>query len=130
MRRLLATFTMTTAFAVLVGCGGDSHGDVSGNVKIDGKPLPAGDIIFESTDGSAPVAHGKIKDGQYSLKSAPGAKKVKITATRPGKNVDPAMGAAPQEAMIGPEYNSNTKLTADVKPGTNPNVNFDVKALP
>jgi len=121
---------MMAAFAFLVGCGGGSHGDVSGSVKIDGKPLPAGDIIFESTDGSAPVAHGKIKDGQYSLKTTSGAKKVRISATRPGKNVDPSMGAAPQEALIGPEYNSNTQLIADVKPGANSNVNFDVKALP
>ncbi|MCE9560957.1 MAG: hypothetical protein K8U57_02775 [Planctomycetes bacterium] len=132
MTRLFAAFVAIAGLASLAGCGGGSSddSDVSGTVNIDGKPLAEGQIIFESADGSKAPAAGTIKAGQYSLKTAPGVKKVKITATRPGKKVDPMMGAAPQEALIGPDYNSATKLTAEVKPGKNADVNFEVKALP
>ena len=40
------------------------------------------------------------------------------------------LGAAARESMLGPEFNDRTTLTADVKPGTNPDVNFEVKELP
>jgi len=131
MPRLFATVLVTAGLALLAGCGGsDDESDVSGTVNIDGKPLAAGQILFETLEGGKAPVSGAIKDGQYSVKTIPGKKKVKITATRPGKKIDPTMGAAPQEAMIGPEYNSNSQLMIEVKPGKNPGRNFEVKALP
>lgn len=115
----------------VVGCGGEQPADVSGTVVLtDGTPLPEGEIIFEAADkGKTPEA-GSIKDGKYSLKVLPGAKKVQIKASRPVAKPDPAMGMAAKEAMLGPEFNEKTTLTADIKPGSNPDVNFTVKALP
>jgi hypothetical protein len=112
------------------GCGGESPADVSGSVVVDGKPLPEGEIIFEAADGSKTPVGGTVKDGHYEVKVLPGAKKVKINASRPPKKADPMFGFAPTEVMLGEEYNTKTKLTADIKPGKNEGVDFNVKALP
>ncbi|MBP3959170.1 hypothetical protein J8F10_28330 [Gemmata sp. G18] len=128
MRRLASAFLL--ALPLLVGCDGEKSAEVSGTVTIDGKPLPEGEIIFESPDGSKTPAAGPIKNGAYTVSVAPGSKKVKITASRPTKKPDPVMGAAAREAAIGPEFNQQTKLTAEVKAGSNAEVNFQVKALP
>jgi hypothetical protein len=121
---LAALFLLAAA-----GCGG-SAADVSGTVLIDNQPLAEGEIIFEAADGQSTPVAGPIKDGKYSVKVAPGPKKVRINASRPTKKPDPVMGAAARESMIPPEFNSQTKLTYDVKAGKQDNVNFEVKALP
>jgi len=119
------------AFLVLVGCGGEKPAEVSGTVLLDdGAPLPEGEIIFLAADNSKSPEAGPIKDGKYSLTLPPGAKKVRIQASRPASKSDPAMGAPPKEAMLGPEYNEKSTLTADIKPGKNEGVDFKVKALP
>jgi hypothetical protein len=59
---------------VLSGCGGDSgpqRYNVSGSVTFDGKPVPAGSVLFEpdrSKGNSGPAAAVKIKDGKYDSK--------------------------------------------------------------
>jgi hypothetical protein len=129
--RSVSTIAVMVGLALLAGCESSSKPvEVSGTVTIDSQPLSDGQIVFEAADGNTTPAGGTIKGGQYSLKVLPGAKKVKITASRPGKKIDPVMGAAPMEPLIGPDYNTNTKLTADIQPGVNANVNFEVKAIP
>lgn len=115
---------------LFAGCGGEQLGDVAGTVKIDGKLLPEGEIIFEAADGSKTPAGAPIKDGAYALRVAPGPKKVKVLASRPPKKRDPVLGDAAREPMLGPEYNDRTTLAFDVKSGKNADVNFDVKELP
>ncbi len=97
---------------------------------IDGKQLPEGEIIFEATDAQTTPAAGPIKDGKYSVKIVPGSKKVRINASRPTAKPDPVMGTAARESMIRPEFNTRTLLIADLKPGKQENVNFEVKAIP
>ena len=130
------TLTRFCAVAVMLGvpfcagCGGEQLADVTGTIKMDGKPLPEGEIIFEAADGTkAPVA-APIRDGAYAAQVPPGAKKVKVLATRPPKRRDPILGDTAREPMVGPEYNDRTTLTADIKPGKNADVNFEVKELP
>jgi hypothetical protein len=126
------SFAALAAGALLLplaaGCG-ESQADVSGEVLIDGRPLPEGEIIFESTDGKAP-AGAPIKAGRYEVKVAPGPKKVRITASRPPKKRDPVLGDAAREPSIGEEFNVKTRLTAEIKSGANEGVNFEVKELP
>ena len=118
------------ALVALVGCGGEKPAEVSGTVSMDGTPLPEGEILFLAADNSKTPEAGPIKDGKYSLTVSPGAKKVQIKASRPTSKPDPVMGVAAKESMLGPEYNEKTTLTADIKPGSNPGVDFKVKALP
>jgi hypothetical protein len=115
---------------LLAGCGGEQPAEVTGTVKMDGKPLAEGEIIFEAADASKTPAAATIKNGEYTVLVLPGQKKVKVTASRPPKRRDPLLGDAAREPMLGPEYNDRTTLTADVKPGKNEGVNFDVKELP
>ena len=128
MRRALVLLPF--ALAVLAGCGGEKPADVSGTVLMDGAPLPEGEIIFVAADNGKTPEGGPIKDGKYALKVLPGAKKVQVKASRPTAKPDPVLGSAAREAMLGPEFNEQSKLTADIKPGSNPDVNFAVKALP
>jgi hypothetical protein len=127
-RSLMAA--LVAALPLVAGCGGERPAEVSGTVKIDGRPLPEGEIIFEAVDGSKTPAAAPIKDGKYTVHVLPGAKKVKVTASRPPKKRDPVLGDAARESMLGPEYNERSTLTADVKPGTNTGVDFNVKELP
>jgi hypothetical protein len=112
-----------------IGCN-SSESSVSGSVTVDGQPLKEGDIIFEPADGQGSPAAGKIVDGKYSIKIAPGNKKVRINASRPAKKPDPVMGAAARESMIAKEFNEQSTLTADVKGGKQEGVNFEVKSIP
>lgn len=130
MTRCLAAAVVAAGLALLAGCGGESEADVSGTVLIDGTPVPEGEIIFEAVDGAKTPGAGPIKDGKYAVRVLPGPKKVRINASRPPKKRDPVLGDAAREQMLGPEYNMSTKLTADIKPGRNEGVDFQVKALP
>lgn len=111
------------------GCG-PRTAEVSGAVTVDGAPLAEGQIIFEAVDGLTTPAAGPIRDGKYSVAVLPGAKKVRVTASRPTRKVDPVLGAAARESAVAAEYNERTVLSADVKPGANAGVDFAVKGAP
>jgi len=55
----------------IVGCGGDDgprRYNLSGTVTFDGKPIPAGSIIFQpdsSAGNSGPQGAAEIRDGRY-----------------------------------------------------------------
>lgn len=128
---MIRALLFACALGALTSAGCDSSASaVSGTVLMDGKPLAEGEIIFEPADGAGPTAAGPVRDGKYSVPATPGAKKVKVTASRPTKKPDPVMGAAARDPAIGPEYNERTTLTATLKPGTNEGVDFAVKELP
>jgi len=126
-----ATAGAAVALVLFVsGCGGEKLAEVRGTVTFDGNSIADGDIIFESPDGSTTPAAGKIVDGQYAVTIAPGPKKVRINAPKPPTKPDPVMGMIPIESLIPKEYNVETKLTADLKPGKQEGVNFDLKSKP
>ncbi len=65
---------MMTA-AVLAGCGdtGPTRLRVSGKVTFDGKPVPAGQIVFEpdsTANNKGPMGSAEITDGQYDTQTA------------------------------------------------------------
>ncbi|WP_437192811.1 hypothetical protein [Planctomicrobium sp. SH527] len=108
----------------LVGCGGGATGPdehvVSGNVTFNGEPIENGRILLRQTEGSQQAFSGEIKNGSYSLKTAPGKMHVEITASRiiPGK-FDNSNGTPEPvgEMYIPAKYNSKSDLTADVVGG-------------
>jgi hypothetical protein len=128
IRALTVALSVAAVAAALPGCGSPLS-EVSGTVQVDGKALPEGEIIFEAADGKTTPAAGPIKDGKYTVQVLPGAKKVKINASRPTAKPDPVMGTSARESMIPAEFNDQTKLTADVKTGKQDNVNFEVKSI-
>jgi len=60
---------------VLTGCGGERAYNISGTVTYQGKPVPAGHIVFEpdaSAGNKGPAAFAKIKDGRYDTRGGDG----------------------------------------------------------
>jgi hypothetical protein len=113
----------------VAGCG-VSEAEVSGTVTMDKQPLKEGDIVFEESDKSKTPAAGKIVEGRYTVKVLPGSKIVRITASRPTKKPDPVMGSAAREPMIAKEFNEHSTLRAEIRPGKQDAVDFDVKSVP
>src|SRR5438477_2758334 len=73
MSRSKATaLVLATLLAVmLVGCGGRKIYSLSGTITFQGKPVPAGQIVFEpdaSAGNSGQAAFAKIKDGRYDTR--------------------------------------------------------------
>ena len=59
----------------------------------------------------------------------PVPKKVKIKASRPAAKIDPVMKIAMKESILGPEFNEKTTLKAEIKPGKNEKIDFQVKQM-
>lgn len=77
MTRFLSCVSLVLTLLIL-GCGGGPPKDkpvpVSGTVKLDGKPLPEGEITF-SGDGKAPETLA-IANGSFSGQVRPGKRTV------------------------------------------------------
>ena len=120
MRLKIVTVFAAGLFGLVVGCSnevGPKKYDVSGAVKVDGKEVAEGEIIFQSDDQSVGAEGGTIKDGKYALKAREGKNKVEIRATRivPGKKGP--MGEDWVEQFIHEQYNEKSTLTAEVGSG-------------
>ncbi len=60
---------------LLSGCGGEKIYHLSGAVTFQGKPVPAGHIVFEpdtSAGNSGAASFATIKDGRYDTRSLNG----------------------------------------------------------
>jgi hypothetical protein len=105
------------AGAALLGVGCGSKAAITGTVTYQGKPIPAGYIVFTPESG-APAVNAPINDGKYTAEKVPtGPAKVTVTslymedkasnlkANRMGAGTMPAeamakMGAPPKDAPI------------------------------
>lgn len=131
---------VTCIFCLLlaVGCSqrDTNRSSITGEVKLDGKPLERGSILFTPIDGTkGSVAGGPIENGRYQLSSdkgpAVGQNRVEIRAIRKtGKMIQKPL--APKGQMIEesveaipPRYNSASTLKTEVKAGEN-TTNFEV----
>ena len=117
-------------FAVGSGCGGDANlpelGEVTGVVTLDDKPAEGLTVTFEPQD-TRPSSGETDAEGRYVLYYNPdnrgaalGEHTVRITELE--KEGEP--GAETQ--LIPPEYNVESTLKKQVKPGPN-EINFDLK---
>jgi hypothetical protein len=93
--RLLRPLGLGLGVAVLLlaaGCG-EPKGNVSGQVRYEGKPLPDGKITFLCEGGSKPVVSAHIQDGKYEVKgAAAGPVKITVATYPPGQQVAPPPG--------------------------------------
>ncbi|MFO0906443.1 MAG: hypothetical protein U0939_25785 [Pirellulales bacterium] len=115
------------------GCGGDglTRGAVSGQVTLDGKPLPAGRILFTSQGPEGgPTVSTVIRDGVYQLSAAEGPvvgpQKVEVEIDRQlGFAIDDEQEFAkrnsgrPQAGAGPPAFRAPTNLTTVIAEGTN-----------
>jgi hypothetical protein len=115
---------------VVVGC--QKHGDVSGRVTYQGKPLVFGTVQFEASDGSLKQANIN-PDGTYSIQgvhigevkaavNSPNPKSSDLRAiVREGQEPPPPPKEYPGWFPIPPEYQdlSKPKLSYTIKGGRN-----------
>lgn len=123
---ILVTTLATFMFA---GCSNEPRlYPVSGSVSLDGQPVADGDIMFVSTDGVRGPDPGKIKDGNYALKTTEGKKRVEISASkiRPGGARGGGGEPVPEE-YIPTRYNMESKLNADVQPNNKNRFDFTLE---
>ena len=114
------------------GCGsGDGLQKVTGKVSYDGQPISEGRILFRNTTGDQKAYSGAITEGRYEVMCEPGTMRVEVTAMRvvPGKFQQGPGGDKDRvpatEMYIPAKYNSESKLTAEVKTSAN-DVPFDL----
>ncbi len=124
---------LLTLALLLPGCGKQdpNRGTVSGIVEVDGQPVAQGAIAFTPIDGNTAASGGNIVDGRYSVIANIGPSKVAINVPQvvgqrklydtPDSPVRPVV-----EELLPAEYNDQTTLTCDVKPGPNQQ-NFSLK---
>lgn len=111
--------------AVIAGCSSSPQDcPVTGEVTLDGKPLPEAEISFNDQDtkiapGVAPVTNGAF---QFSVK--PGKKTVRVYARKLVPGTNPPM----YNEALPPRYNSESELTADVTAGGANKFTFALKS--
>jgi hypothetical protein len=111
------------------GCGRTSRGNstVSGQVKLDGKPVEQGSILFLPMQGAkGREASGPIERGVYKLSAvAVGQNRVEIRTMRKTGQKVPMPYAKHGETVdeevpaVAERFNSASTLTFEVKPGDN-----------
>jgi hypothetical protein len=111
------------ALFCLSGCGNNgSLMEISGTVTYDGKLIQAGTITMIPQGGDGPTAAGRIADGKYSMKVAPGKKQVRIEGFKIlgqhhlRDNPDAPMVDI-QEQIVPACYNTKTGLTCEITSG-------------
>jgi hypothetical protein len=92
---------------------------ITGNVTLDGTPLPEGDILFTPADTQFGSEGAKIENGAYRAALHPGQSKVQIRATRPVPGKKGPMGEQLIEDYIPSKYNDQSTLTIDVSKSQN-----------
>ncbi len=101
---------------VQVGCWGKGNvGQVTGTVKLDGQPLEGALVTFSPTKEGGSSALGKTdSSGAYTLSYSPGVRGAEI-----GENRVTISTLTSGTEKVPMEYNTQSKLKADVKAGPN-----------
>ncbi|HWL07852.1 MAG TPA: hypothetical protein VNQ76_05590 [Planctomicrobium sp.] len=138
----VAFITCGLCLVLLTGCG-DSHNvpevrKVRGEVRLDGRPLESGEIVFEPIDLSASSA-GRVTQGRFSFPSRLGSMHVRITALQAVKRDSATNSDEPEDildpnspyttiyvSLIPEKYNSKTTLNAHVTRDGGNNFTFEL----
>ena len=130
-RKRSAFCLLLTATICLAGC---SRPTVSGQVTLDGKALDGGMINFIPADSKTGGATwSEVKAGHYSISDglSLGTHRVEIRWTHKTGRVVRAIPPSPagEEVVEGvpPQYNVNSELKAEIKPGSN-QADFQLKS--
>lgn len=125
-----------TILCVSLGCGagGPEIATVEGTVLMDGKPLKNASVVFVPS-GGRPAGGPTDDDGKYVLNfsggrkgAIPGESRVQIT-TKADPYTDENGKAVPgRRETVPAEYNTQSTLTFNVKPGEKNVANFELKS--
>lgn len=114
---------------LLCGCGGPAGplGDpvvtVSGNVTLDGQPLPNGQIWLVETGREPPRNYiGAIQGGAFQCEAPPGSVRVEIRSYKETSLEEEA------QQIIPVRYNEASELTAELQPDAPANLSFHLES--
>jgi hypothetical protein len=129
MHRLISLLGLVVAVLLAAGCDNKPKGPidvpVTGQVKLDEKPMADGDIVF--TVQGYPPSVMTVKDGAFSGTAKEGKNKVAVHAYKVGPplSTDPDKKPTKTNYVAG-KYNDQSTLSAEVKAGTGNDFKFDV----
>lgn len=133
MLRFVA-LAMSASILMFAGCGdsGPKRYLVGGEVTFKKAPVKLGTISFRSEAGHTGMA--QIIEGKYELPKEVGLPegKYRVAITYPDPKVPPPDPNAmpgetpPNRELIPSKYNSQSTLTAEVKPAENKDINFNL----
>lgn len=127
-RNCLLLMMLAAFVAVAIGCNkGEPRGDVCGEVQCDGQPVQVGMVSFESIGAVTPPRNVPIQNGSYRANGkaalVPGTYRVRITAPKPFPASPNGTSGLNDRAVYIPllaaPWNTQSKLSVDVKPGDN-----------
>lgn len=115
---------------LILGCGQSSDrpetGEVSGVVTLDGDPLPEARVVFAPTEGGQSSEATTDANGHYELVyrgdemgAKVGEHKVYVSTFEEEYLDDTGKMIGGREELVPQQYNTNTTLTKEVKPGAN-----------
>lgn len=119
-------FTCLFALALLMGCGPAKRQDaptfpVKGEVTLDGKAMPEGDVQFENRAAGINQTL-PVKEGKFEGKAPAGTYRVSVYAYKTGEVPEmyknqPEMAKPSKENYIPPRFNTGAenKQSAEVK---------------
>jgi len=128
IHRLKTVSAALLCFGILggnAGCGPpDDQGTVTGTVTFDGAPLAEGAVRFVPVAADAPTSGATVAEGAFTAKVPFGQMRVEITAAKvvgtremyEGMPDSPVVNIV--EELIPAKYNVRSKLTLDVKQGS------------
>ena len=101
----------------LAGCRGETgpaKHKVTGTVKLDGKPLSNGDLIFYPEAANLPADAGKVQNGRYTFRVVAGRHRVVIQAVSDKPIITSPVDPPVYESIVPSRYNDATTLRAEV----------------
>jgi hypothetical protein len=127
---------------LIAGCG-SSPVPVTGQVKLNGKPLADADVAFipDKETAAAGAGAGSVgktdANGNFTLRMAqkdvpgaiPGKYTVKISLTKGGGGEQSSANPKAAEQLLPAEYNDQTKLTFEVPSGGTSSANFNLEKI-
>lgn len=127
MRFYVSLFSTCMFVGAIAGCGAPKDrpkiGAVTGTITLDGQPLKKARVQF-TPDTSRPSGAMTDDQGKYELVFNENIKGAAV-----GKHtVRINSGTAMEREKLPPKYNVKSELTAEVKEGSNPPINFDLKS--
>lgn len=122
---------LAVTLLMLTGCGkpGVKLGEVTGTVKMEGRPLANALVRFAHEAGGRSSQGMTNTDGQYALSYT-----ARLNGTLVGRNkvmitTGPLEDTSRKSETVAKQFNDETTLIADVKAGSN-TFNFDVEPKP
>jgi hypothetical protein len=137
--RTTLCLTLGLAALALAGCDGNKRAPdakrakVSGTIKVDGKPVQSGRIVFDLQNGQAPASIS-ILDGKYDDMAPIGKCKVMITSTKKTtmREMTKMDGPGHDEVMeinlLPDRYNTKSEITKEVTEAGPNTFDFDLQS--